>query len=349
MKIIHTADIHLGNRFRTEDIFNQLKKLIKIIKEEKANALIISGDLFDKEWSAISSLRENLRELFSEIPETEIFILPGNHDESSPYRDEFYYGSNVNIIKNRPFEIRKLGDIDIYFFPFYERGSSQEMVKVVNSNPSNSKFKIGVVHGTFMDDKEIRDHLLFQNEGYYPVFSSDIEKMNLDYLALGHFHYTRLWKVGNTWCGYPGSIEILSFKEPVERKVIMIETNDKLSPKLINLGMQKRIGEIAIDIDEIDRLREVRKDYDILRVIVTGIVKNENETKMKLDKIKKELDIFEIKNLTKSFASIEETKLGRLIKEKIDKKIEKEPEKKEYWRKVLISGFEFIEQSKIKK
>ncbi len=349
MRIIHTADIHLGHRLRTGDIFAQLKKLIKIIKEEKVNALIISGDLFEKEWSAISSLRENLRELFSEIPETEIFILPGNHDELSPYRDEFYYGSNVNIIKRRPFEIRKLGDIDIYFFPFHEKGSSQEMVKVIKSNPSKAKFKIGVAHGTYMDDKEIRDHLIFQNEGYYPIFSSDIDKMNLDYLALGHFHYTRLWKVGNTWCGYPGSIEVLSFKEPVERKVIMIETNDKLSPKLMNLGMQKRIGEIVIDVDEIDRLEEVRKDYDILRVIVTGIVKNEKEIIKKLNNLKKELDIYEIKNLTKSFASIEETKLGKMIKEKIDKKIEKEPERKEYWKKVLISGFEFIEQSKIRK
>ncbi|MCP2619097.1 metallophosphoesterase, partial [Candidatus Aminicenantes bacterium AC-335-A11] len=233
MKILHIADIHLGSQW-TEDIFAQFKKIIEIIKKEGVNVLIISGDLFDEEWSAVSHLRENLRELFSEIPETEIFILPGNHDEEAPYRDEFYYGSNINVIKTRPLEIRSLGNIDIYFFPFTKNGSSQEMVKLIKSNPSQAKFKIGVVHGTYMDDKEIRDHLLFQNEGYYPIFSSDIEKMDLDYLALGHFHYHRLWRVENTWCGYPGTIEIISFKEPYERKIIMIEINDRLTPHSIN-------------------------------------------------------------------------------------------------------------------
>lgn len=348
MKIVHTADIHLGSQW-TKDIFAQLKKIMEIIKKERVDALIISGDLFDKEWSAISYLRENLRELFSEIAETEIFILPGNHDEEAPYRDEFYYGSNINIIKRRPFEIRSLGNIDIYFFPFTEHGSSQEMVKLIKSNPSQAKFKIGVVHGTYMDNREIRTHLLFQNEGYYPIFSSDIEKMDLDYLALGHFHYHRMWKVHNTWCGYPGTIEVISFKEPDERKIIMIETNDELIPHSINIGMQRKVGIIVIDINEIEKLREIRRNYDVLKVIVKGIVKNEKETVRKLNDLREELDIYKLENFTKSFASIEETKLGKMIKEKIYEKIKNEPEKKEYWEKVLISGFEFIEQSKIKK
>ncbi len=348
MKIIHTADIHLGTR-RTEDVFAQLKKIMDIIQKQKVDVLIISGDLFDRKWSATSAIREKTRELFSEISDTEIFILPGNHDQEAPYRDEFYYGPNVNIIKKRPFEIKSFGNIDVYFFPFTENGSSQEMVRAIKSNPSKAKFKIGVVHGTYMDDKEIRDHLLFQNEGYYPIFSSDLKEMNLDYLALGHFHYHRLWRTGNIWCGYPGTIEILSFKEPVERKIIMIEVNDELIPHSVNIGAQKRVGEIIIDINEIDKLKEIRENYDILKVIVKGIIENEKEVARKLNQLKKDLNIDTLENLTKSFASIEETKLGQMIKEKIEKKIKEEPERKEYWRNVLISGFELWEESRNRK
>jgi DNA repair exonuclease SbcCD nuclease subunit len=348
MKIIHTADIHLGNP-RTDDILAQLEKIINIIQKEKAEVLLIAGDLFNKEMSSTSKIRENVRRLFFQIPQTQIFILPGNHDSDLPYRDEFYYGSNVYVAKKRPFEIKKINNIDIYFFPFTEEGSSQRMIEIIKSNPSQAKFRIGVVHGTYMDDKEIRDHLLFQNEGYYPIFSSDLKEMNLDYLALGHFHYHRLWRVENTWCGYPGTIEILSFKEPEDRKIIMIEVNEELTPYSVNIGAQKKIGEVKIDINKIEELRNIRKYYDILRVTVEGIVKNEKETTKKLEKLRKELDIKEIINQTKSFANFEETKIGQMIKDKIQKRIETEPEKEDYWKSVLISGFEFWEDRRRKK
>jgi hypothetical protein len=38
-----------------------------------------------------------------------------------------------------------------------------------------------------------------------------------------------------------------------------------------------------------------------------------------------------------------------MIKEKIEKKIKEEPERKEYWRNVLISGFELWEESRNRK
>lgn len=170
-------------------------------------------------------------------------------------------------------------------------------------------------------------------------------RIDLDYLALGHFHYHRLWKVENTWCGYPGTIEIISFKELGERKIIMIETNDKLKPYSVSIGAQKKVGLITLDIHEIDKLREIRKEYDILKVIVKGIVKDEKKTAKKLSQIEKELNVFQLENQTKSFTFIEETKLGQMIKEKIEKRIEQEPEKEEFWRNVLISGFELLEST----
>ncbi|MFQ6081768.1 MAG: exonuclease SbcCD subunit D [Candidatus Aminicenantia bacterium] len=348
MKIIHTADIHLGGR-RTEDIFAQLKKIIDLIQKEKVEVLIIAGDLFDREMSATSTIRDRVKNLFSQIPQTEIFILPGNHDQEEPYRDEFYYGPNVEVLKKRPMEVKKIGNVEIYFFPFYDQGSSQEMVKSAIANPSQAEFKIGVVHGTYMENKEIRDHLLFQNEGYYPIFSSDLREMNLDYLALGHFHYHRLWQDGETWCGYPGTIEILSFKELDERKVIMLEIKDKVSPYPINIGMQKKVGSVTLDIQEIDKLKEIRKNYDILKVTVKGIVKNEKETAKKLIQLEKEYSFYQLENQTKSFASIEETKLGQMIKERIEEKIKLEPEKKEFWKDVLMAGFEILESGMSRK
>ena len=58
MKIIHTADIHLGaspdlgypwSRKRKEDIWNTWKRLIERVRLEKADLLLVSGDLFHRQ------------------------------------------------------------------------------------------------------------------------------------------------------------------------------------------------------------------------------------------------------------------------------------------------------------
>lgn len=45
LKILHTADWHIGKEERTEDIFNQIEKLITIAKDY--DFVIVAGDLFD--------------------------------------------------------------------------------------------------------------------------------------------------------------------------------------------------------------------------------------------------------------------------------------------------------------
>lgn len=54
MKILQTADIHLGKY--GDDRWKTLQKLIEIGKKEKVEIFVISGDLFDKNVDA-----ENLR------------------------------------------------------------------------------------------------------------------------------------------------------------------------------------------------------------------------------------------------------------------------------------------------
>ncbi len=51
MKILHTSDWHLGQSFmgksRQEEHQAFLDWLIKVIKEEHINVLIVAGDIFD--------------------------------------------------------------------------------------------------------------------------------------------------------------------------------------------------------------------------------------------------------------------------------------------------------------
>lgn len=97
MKIIHTGDWHIGkivNEFSMiEDQKIVLEQLINIIKEEKPNALIIAGDLYDRSIPPVEAV-ELLDRTFNKILldlKVPILAIAGNHD--SPERLAF--GSRI--------------------------------------------------------------------------------------------------------------------------------------------------------------------------------------------------------------------------------------------------------------
>lgn len=88
MKIIHSGDWHLGkivNEFSMiEDQRFVLKQLLKLIEEEKPDALVIAGDLYDRSIPPVEAV-ELLNETFHEILinlKTPILVIAGNHDSS---------------------------------------------------------------------------------------------------------------------------------------------------------------------------------------------------------------------------------------------------------------------------
>ena len=87
MKIIHTADIHLGarpdpgytwSREREQEIWNSFRRLIERVKEERADFLLVAGDLFHRQ-PLLRELKE-VNYLFASIPETTVVLMAGNHD-----------------------------------------------------------------------------------------------------------------------------------------------------------------------------------------------------------------------------------------------------------------------------
>lgn len=93
MKVLHTADLHLE---KIED--NKwlcLKRLIEIGKEQKIDAMVIAGDVLDKEVR-YSDIRGQLGLLFSNLP-FKIIMIRGNHDETN--LDGQHFGDSTYYIK----------------------------------------------------------------------------------------------------------------------------------------------------------------------------------------------------------------------------------------------------------
>jgi exonuclease SbcD len=91
MRILHTADWHLGDRLgrvdRTDDLRAAVERVAAYCKSEAVDVLLVAGDLFS-ELARPEGLRETIRhwqEVFREFLETggTILTLTGNHDNES--------------------------------------------------------------------------------------------------------------------------------------------------------------------------------------------------------------------------------------------------------------------------
>ena len=87
MKIIHTADWHIGHELygydREADFEDFFAKLVRLMAEEQPDALLVSGDVYDSYMpsnAAVRQLNTALLSLHEASPETEIILTAGNHD-----------------------------------------------------------------------------------------------------------------------------------------------------------------------------------------------------------------------------------------------------------------------------
>ena len=91
MKIIHTADLHLGqviyqNYDREDEHEHFFKQLKAWCRNEAPDALVVSGDIFDIQSPSAATRRffnERFVELARENPQMSIVITAGNHDSAA--------------------------------------------------------------------------------------------------------------------------------------------------------------------------------------------------------------------------------------------------------------------------
>ena len=92
MKLFHLSDLHLGKRLKEfsliEDQEYILLKILNAVDEEKPDAVMIAGDVYDKSVPSAEAVEVFDRFLVAlSQKKTEVFIISGNHD--SPERLAF--------------------------------------------------------------------------------------------------------------------------------------------------------------------------------------------------------------------------------------------------------------------
>ena len=268
IRLIHTADIHLGMKFemlgkkgyiQRKQVKDTFSKVIDTTLSERADALLIAGDLFDSNTPAKKDV-DFVYEQFSKLEKEDvpIVMIPGNHDyycEKSVYKKYNFSNKFKNaVVLKESGEIYIDENLDTAFFGFpnlSKRSHQSPFQEFTVNDKVDTGISIGIAHGTYnMGVTEPDDHV-FELE--------EIEKSQLSYVALGHWHspYEVPTKKVKSW--YPGSPECTS-SDQKERGIILFIETDGTSTIVKRLPIGKRLAEnIDIDVSGLESLSTIEK------------------------------------------------------------------------------------------
>lgn len=197
----------LRSRQRKAEILQSFLRIVEYCRDEEVDILLIAGDLFDSE-NVEEAVVQQIKDAFSTIPATDIYIAPGNHDPytiTSPYRQDGW-SDNVTIFCGTPrvIENREKG-YRIWGCGFENCYVTDRLLMGVRL-PKDELINIGILHGQLVGKSGKSE--------YNAITDEDIEKSGIDYLALGHVHkQTRVQRIGDTLYAYSGTIEGQGFDE----------------------------------------------------------------------------------------------------------------------------------------
>ncbi len=271
MKFVHMADVHFDMpmmslkekrdliRKRRIEQKQAFRDVIQLVKKKNIDFLFISGDLFEQKYVEKSTI-EYIISNFGLIPETNIFISPGNHDpliKNSPY-STFEWPENVTIFGSE-YGMISFDDVDIYglgFDNFEFTSNAISEIKIENDN----KINILVTHGTLNGN----------SEKYQDIKEKDLKKF--DYVALGHIHNK---KIDDSNIIYPGSLISCGFDEPGKHGFVKGEiTKEKCNIEFVELPFRE-FKKIEIDISNIYNMHDVLNSLnlkdDFYKIVFTGV------------------------------------------------------------------------------
>ncbi len=236
LRLVHTADVHLGelptpwhgaepawsgDRRPHPEVSGKPRlvapppgdllpderafaRVVDIAVTEKADALLIAGDLFDSNRVPEPAIRFAQAQIArAGCP---VVLIPGNHDcydETSIYRrfDFRAIGSHVHPLYAEEGEIVTFEELDLVVWGkgLVEHAPTNRPMAGVPRHTASHWF-VGMAHGHFVEDRrEPRSSLITPDE---------IAGSGLDYLALGHVHVFRDVSQGGVRACYPGAPRI---------------------------------------------------------------------------------------------------------------------------------------------
>ena len=296
MKFIHLSDLHLGKRVNEfsmiEDQEYILTKIINVIDDEKPDAVLIAGDIYDKSVPSAEAVQLFDRFLVKLAKRNlQTCVISGNHDSA----ERIAFGSKLMDISGvhmspvydgnvEPIEIKdNEGLVSIYMLPFVKPANVRAIFPNEEINSYTDALSVAIKH---MNIDKSKRNILVAHQFVTGATTSDSETVSVggtdnvdssvfdvfDYVALGHIHGPQ--NIGRETVRYCGTPLKYSFSEKDhEKSVTVVEMGKKGSVEIhtVPLIPKRDLREIRGTYEELT----LKKNYegtnreDYLRVILT--------------------------------------------------------------------------------
>ena len=276
MKLLHLADLHIGKRVNEfsmiEDQRYILTKIINIIDNEKPDAILIAGDVYDKSVpsaEAVEVLDKFINHIASRKIET--FIIPGNHDgaERLSFASKLIDTTGIHISPayNGQIKPRSLNDeygcVNFYMLPFVKPINVKQVYNIEENISYSDAVSIAIKN---MNIDKSQRNVLLSHQFVTGASTCDSEDLSVggtdgvsasvyddfDYVALGHIHGPQ--KVSKDTIRYSGTPLKYSFSE----------VNHKKSVTIVNMAGKNNISISTIPLEPKHDMVEIKGKYNEL-------------------------------------------------------------------------------------
>ncbi|WP_283640673.1 exonuclease SbcCD subunit D C-terminal domain-containing protein [Mesonia mobilis] len=315
MKILHTADWHIGKKLHKHYLYEDfdlfINWLIKLITEQEIEAVLISGDVFDLANPSAEARKQYYRALL-QLRKTncQLIITGGNHDSPSMLDapKEILNELNVTVIGGMPSKIEECliplqnkkgeNELIVAALPFLRDSDLRSIDEEVVYENRIEAIRNGI-EATFTKaaktSKDLYPELPVLAMGHLyaaGIESSDSERdiqignqaafqasqfgTEFSYVALGHIHKPQRVNA-QIPTFYSGSPLPLSFSERKdEKRLLLIDTENGFEPESIAIPSFRKLIRISGSITEIQQKLFSLESQGSLTNLIEVELKEEN-------------------------------------------------------------------------
>lgn len=253
MKIFHCADLHFGASLsgfadkrksieRGFELLGRFGELVDLAKKEQVKAVLIAGDLFDTS-DVSEDARKYVYSVIEQAEEIDFYYVNGNHDAYFSMELPNFHTFSSNCWTE--YDLDDAGKIRLYGRSLSDH--SEENFYKELSLPENG-VNLVMLHGQALE-------VSFDAAKEDTIPLKELANKHIDYLALGHIHSYREWKIdGRCKAVYAGTLEGRGFDEQGDHGFVCLDISENglFESKFIPFARRKiYVEEFLVDLSQL--------------------------------------------------------------------------------------------------
>lgn len=275
MKFLHLSDLHLGKRVNEFPMLADQKailaQILKIADDERPNAVLIAGDVYDKSVPPVEAV-----ELFDDFlvklaaRKLPVYVIGGNHDspERLAFCNRLIDASGIHISPAYGGDVRPLsladgyGKVNIYMLPFVKPANVRRYFPEEQIESYTDAVRVAI---SKMQVNAAERNVLVTHQFVTGAARCDSEEISVggadnvdlsafdafDYVALGHIHGAQNISPRVRYCGTPLKYSFSEAKQQKSVTVAELKEKGTLEIRTVPLTPERDMHEIRGTYEEI--------------------------------------------------------------------------------------------------